>query len=139
ETTDMIDDSIKQVEEGYIIANDTADALNKIVLGVTDVGEIVEYIAQASKEQNSAITEINIGIEQISQVIQNNTATAEESASASEEMAGQSQMLKEMIQQFKLKGMSQKSNNNPQKIQEIKKPNYRLNTIVLDDEGFGKY
>ncbi len=103
ETTDLIDYSINNVEEGYEIANDTADALDKIVKGVADTVEIVKGIAEASNQQEKAISEIDSSIEQVSAVTQANTATAEESASSSEEMAGQAQMLKNMIQEFKLK------------------------------------
>ncbi len=103
ETADLIDSSIEKVKEGYHIASDTAEALEKIVSGAKDTVEIVQMIAEASNKQSAAITEINKGIDQISQVTQANTATAEESASGSEEMAGQAQMLKGMIGEFKLK------------------------------------
>ena len=65
--------------------------------------EIVGTIANASVQQANSISEINQGIEQISQITQTNTATAEESASASEEMASQAQMLKGLIEAFKLR------------------------------------
>ncbi len=102
ETTEMIDNSIKKIEEGYKIANETADALKKIVTGVSDTEAKVGLIAEASVQQETAIGQINMGIHEISKVTQSNTATAEESASVSEEMAGQAQMLKGMIHEFKL-------------------------------------
>ena len=102
ETTEMIDLSIRKVEEGYEIANDTASALKKIVEGVETAETIVEIIAEASNQQASAIAEIDSGVGQISQVTQINTATAEESASASEEMASQAQILKTLINSFEL-------------------------------------
>ncbi len=107
ETTDMIDNSIKKVEEGSAIANKTAEALSKIVAGVTDAVDIVEKISEASVQQATSIAQIDSGINQISKVTQSNTATAEESAAASEEMAGQAQMLKGMIQEFQLKKRTQ--------------------------------
>ncbi len=102
ETTEMIDLSIRKVEEGYEIANDTASALKKIVEGVETAETIVEIIAEASNQQASAIAEIDSGVGQISQVTQINTATAEESASASEEIASQAQILKTLINSFEL-------------------------------------
>ena len=136
ETTDLIDTSILKVEEGYHIANETAEELDKIVLGVSDTVEIVKEIADASNHQATAIGEINRGIEQISDVTQNNTATAEESASASEEMAGQSQMLKQLIEAFKLKSMSVDSQYNQREITKEKQP---VAEISLEDSDFGKY
>jgi methyl-accepting chemotaxis protein len=102
ETTDMIDLSISKVNEGYSLANETADALQKIVQGVEETVNIVEAIAEASVQQAAAVSQIDDGINQISQVTQMNTSTAEESASASEQMASQAQYLKAMINEFKL-------------------------------------
>ncbi|HWQ80273.1 MAG TPA: methyl-accepting chemotaxis protein [Anaerovoracaceae bacterium] len=103
ETTDMIENSLRKVEEGSAIAEKTAGALNKIVEGVTNAVEIVEKISDASVRQATSIAQIDSGINQISKVTQSNTATAEESAAASEEMSGQAQMLKRMIGEFRLK------------------------------------
>ncbi|MCX7772490.1 MAG: methyl-accepting chemotaxis protein [Clostridia bacterium] len=103
ETTDMIEGSIKKVNDGTRIANETAAALNKIVEGVSKVSGLVGGIAQASNEQAAAITQINQGVLQVSQVVQNNSATSEESAAASEELASQAQFLKEQVERFKLK------------------------------------
>ena len=142
ETTELIDNSINKVEDGYKIANETAGALKQIVTGAADTVEIVGAIADASNEQANAISEINQGVEQISQVTQSNTATAEESASASEEMAGQAQMLKQLIQEFHLKNTNKKLEGNTlnnKKIQEPKENDKAGVKIALDDDSFGKY
>ncbi len=142
ETTELIDNSNNKVEDGYRIANETAGALEQIVAGIANAVEIVGAIADASNEQANAINEINQGIEQISQVTQSNTATAEESASASEEMAGQAQMLKNMIQEFKLKDSGKSFSadtfsKNSTRLQAPKENEKK--EIDLDDDSFGKY
>jgi methyl-accepting chemotaxis protein len=103
ETTAMIEGSIKNVEAGAKIANDTAEALNKIVYGITETTTLVGSIAEASNSQASGIAQVNQGINQVSQVTQTNSATAQESASASEELSSQSDFLKSMVAKFKLK------------------------------------
>ncbi|WP_312939635.1 methyl-accepting chemotaxis protein [Oscillibacter sp.] len=102
ETTELIENSINKVAAGTIIANDTADALSKIVVGVSQAGELVNAIAAASHEQAAALEQINQGIAEISQVVQNNAASAEESAAASEELSAQADILKDYVSVFKL-------------------------------------
>jgi len=103
ETTAMIEGSISKVEGGTKIANETAEALDKIVQGVSQATELVGQIATASGEQAVAVEQINQGISQISEVVQTTSATAEETAAASEELSGQADMLKSQVATFKLK------------------------------------
>ncbi|XQR04621.1 methyl-accepting chemotaxis protein [Acetobacterium wieringae] len=103
ETTVLIEGSVKKTEGGNAIADETAIALEEIVEEITKAAQLVQEIAEASNDQATNITQINLGVDQVSQVVQGNTATAEQSAAASEELSGQSQLLKEMISRFKLK------------------------------------
>ncbi len=106
ETTELIEGSVKNVENGTSIANETASALEEIVDGITKVTELVEEIATASQEQSEGIEQVTSALGQIDDVTQSNTANAEESAAASEELSSQSLQLKQMIGKFKLKGSS---------------------------------
>ncbi len=145
ETTTMIEGSIKKVEIGTKIANETASALGSIVEGVSQAAELVGQIAVASNEQATAISQISSAIEQVSQVTQMNTATAEQSAAASQELSSQSMLLKDMIGRFSLKRMEISSNashyhSEPAGRSSMKsrKPVKNI-SISLDDTEFGKY
>ncbi len=152
ETTDLIENSIKKVETGTKIANDTAGALGKIVLGISKASENIGAIASASNEQAAALKQTNQGIIEVSQVVQNNAAAAEECASASEELSGQADGLKERVSIFKLKsgGYMTGSNSNP-KYPESKEANWqkeekngtfqntKKSKIQLTGNDFGKY
>ena len=107
ETADLIEGSLKKVENGSEIANKTASGLTEIVSGVTKVADLVGEIAAASNEQAQGISQINQSLGQIDKVTQQNAATAEETASASEEMSAQANQLKEMLAHFKLRGQKQ--------------------------------
>jgi methyl-accepting chemotaxis protein len=104
ETTDLIEGSIRKVQSGTKIANETALALNKIVEGVSQAAVLVGDIAVASNEQATGIALVDQGIGQVSQVVQTNSATAEQSAAASEELSGQAGLLKERVARFELRG-----------------------------------
>lgn len=103
ETTEMIEGSIKKSEGGTKIARDTAQALDKIVDGIEQVATIVSSIANASNEQAVSIKQVNQGIIQVSEVVQTNSATSEEIAAASEELSSQAALLKDTVNQYKLK------------------------------------
>ncbi|WP_295753456.1 methyl-accepting chemotaxis protein [uncultured Oscillibacter sp.] len=100
----LIENSLKAVEGGTQIADDTAQSLIQAVNDVNEMTVIIEQISEASSEQAGSISQIMMGIDQISSVVQTNSATAEESAAASEELSSQSQLMKGLVGRFKLKG-----------------------------------
>ncbi|CEH33333.1 methyl-accepting chemotaxis protein [Romboutsia lituseburensis] len=102
-TSTLIENSIKAVENGTNIVDHTAESLQKIIDTTNQTITIVDEIARESEEQAGAISQVTLGVEQISAVVQTNSATSEESAAASEELSGQAQMLKSLIENFKLK------------------------------------
>ncbi len=106
ETTKMITDSIKKVEDGAKIANQTAVSLREIVESAIKVTDLVNEIAVASNEQAKGVSQINQGLGQLNQVTQQNTQVAQETASTSTQLSGQSNGLKHVVSQFKLKQQS---------------------------------
>lgn len=162
ETTALIEGSIKKADVGTKIAQDTAEALGKIVDGISKAAGLVGDIAIASNEQATGIAQVNQGIEQVSDVVQSNSATAEQSASASEELSSQADILKDMVAKFTLKKISSIMRNidslDPEIIKALEamsdkyKVNHRGNSknpaleaaatkmeIKLSDKDFGKY
>ncbi len=101
-TTVLIEDSIRAVENGTSIANETSQVLSEVLEGVTQTVERIHEISNASGEQAEALSATLQGVEQISAVVQTNSATAEESSAASEELSGQAGMLKQLSGRFNL-------------------------------------
>ena len=102
ETTRMVEESIRNIQDVNATASKTGDQLNGILGNANKVADFLEEIAASSQEQAKAMGQINGGLDQIDQVTQSNTASAEESASASEELSGQAQQLKVMVSRFQL-------------------------------------
>jgi Methyl-accepting chemotaxis protein len=160
ETTNLIEGSIKKVEGGTNIANQTADALAKIVENISKVASLVGDIAVASNEQASGIFQVNQGILQVSDVVQMNSSTSEESAAASEELSSQAELLKEQVIRFKLKSHGKQQMPYPAEklspavtklLKNIENSNHNntasynsknseeYKRIILNDQEYGKY
>ena len=105
-TTALIENSVRQVENGTKIADATAQSLRRVVASAEEVTQTVEKISLATNRQSDAITQVTLGVEQISNVVQTNSATAEESAAASEELSGQAQVLRDLVEKFRLNHQS---------------------------------
>ena len=139
DTGDMIQNSMDKAQFGSRIAGETAASLTEIVTGINESNQLIAEIASASEQQSIGIAQINTGIDQVAQVVQQNSATAEESAAASEEMSGQSDMLQQLIAQFRLKesGETYRSLPSAQKQPAMpEKPEYPPTAM---DGDFGKY
>ncbi len=104
ETATLIEGTVQTVSLGTKNANQTAEALSRIVAGVETAAALVGEIAAASNEQATGIAQVNMGITQVSQVTQSNSATSEQSAAASQELFSQAELLRSMVGQFQLKG-----------------------------------
>jgi methyl-accepting chemotaxis protein len=153
ETTEIIEESLVKIKDGTDIANQTAEALDGIVVDIQDVAAIIDGISGASTEQATGMTQISQGVVQISQVVQSNSATAEECAAASEELAGQAEVLKEQVETFRLGSIDEqrpkynsdrldKQKKNKNEINSLKDRNVKKENskkIILSDTEFGKY
>ncbi|MRN54027.1 methyl-accepting chemotaxis protein [Paenibacillus monticola] len=151
ETTAMIEGSIKKVDIGTKIANNTAVALQNIVNDVAQVAELISNITISSNEQAIGVAQINQGILQVSHVVQTNSATSEESAASSEELTHQALMLQEQVNRFQLKKMDYARENfseaRPSTLQtnesyiraNATNKTKRPTKISLSDNDFGKY
>ena len=101
-TAVLIQNAVDAVGRGTAIADETGKTLMKAVEGSESVRSIIGEISVSTNEQTSALEQVTTGMDQISSVVQTNSATAEESAAASEELSGQAQILKDMVDNFKL-------------------------------------
>lgn len=109
-TKELIEGSILAVRRGNDIVSDVTTSLQRTtdlaVLAVGDMGKVSTAVAHEAE----AISQVTEGLDQISAVVQTNSATSEESAAASEELASQAQILKDMVEQFRLPSADCNSN-----------------------------
>ncbi|MCI1965409.1 MAG: methyl-accepting chemotaxis protein [Oscillospiraceae bacterium] len=108
QSADMIGRSMKTVEKGSGIAQDTSKAIQDAVSKEERIRRTIRKIEQASQKEAEEITEISRSVEQISSVVQSNSATAEESAASSEELSAQAGLMTQVVSQFQIQKNNQK-------------------------------
>lgn len=101
-TAALIEDTVSAVKEGLDLSQETSQALQTVVESSQKVLEAVNLISSATEEEADSLSQISTAVDQISSVVQTNSATAEESAAASEELSGQANVLKQLVNRFRL-------------------------------------
>lgn len=101
-TSLLIAESIEAVRDGAELAVQAGEGLLKVVEGADHVSVIIDEISIANKEQADAIKEVLENVDHITQVVQNNSTMAQENTSTSEELSKQAEILKQMVDKFKI-------------------------------------
>lgn len=103
ETAGLIESSVSNVRTGSNIASETSSSLIEAGSIAKKNAESMQQIGSASNEQSEAIDSITMSVREISQVVQMNSATAEESSALAEELSAQSNILSQIVSQFRIK------------------------------------
>ena len=101
-TTALIKTSLTAVENGTVMANETAKMLSKIVSEPADTAKVIDKIAAASQEQADSVKQILVGMDQISTSVQMTSGSSAECAASAEELSGQAKVLLDLVQRFKI-------------------------------------
>ncbi len=83
--------------------NETANSLMKVLEDSAMAVEAVDSISAAAGKEARAVEEITKELDRISLAVRNNSATAEESAVSSQELSRQAQLLRELVERFRLR------------------------------------
>jgi methyl-accepting chemotaxis protein len=102
EIKELIQDSVRKVEDGSVLVTQSGQTLEKIVASVKKVSDIVAEIAAASREQSSGIEQVNRAVMQMDELTQQNAALVEEATAASQAMAEQVRGLNEMLARYQV-------------------------------------
>ena len=97
ETANIIEESIKQVNNGSQIAEKTSDAFNDILDRIKKTSDLIGEISISAKEQSDGMNQIAGAMGAIDQVTQQNAATSEEAAAAAEELNAQAISMQETV------------------------------------------
>jgi len=100
EIKELIQDSVRKVEDGSVLVTQSGQTLEKIVASVKKVSDIVAEIAAASREQSSGIEQVNRAVMQMDELTQQNAALVEQATASSQTMAEQVRGLNQMLDRY---------------------------------------
>jgi len=103
EIKDLIQDSVRKVQDGSLLVTQSGQTLEQIVSSVKKVSDIVAEIAAASREQSAGIEQVNRAIMQMDELTQQNAALVEQATAASQGMADQARELNEMMGRYRVR------------------------------------
>ena len=100
EIKELIQDSVKKVEDGSTLVTQSGQTLDQIVISVKKVSDIIAEIAAASREQSAGIEQVNQAVMQMDEMTQQNAALVEQATAASQSMAEQARALTRLMQKY---------------------------------------
>lgn len=97
EISDLISESVGQIDESYRFAIQSGESLKVIVAESEKVSSLNSDIASASEEQAAGISQISKALHDLDKMTQNNAASSEETAAASVGLSQQSTNLDRLV------------------------------------------
>ncbi|MFT8675083.1 MAG: methyl-accepting chemotaxis protein [Acetobacter sp.] len=90
------------VREGSDRVRESSDTLRTVSDFISEMGQHLDAIATAAREQSSSLSEINAAVGSLDQTTQQNAAVAEEFNATSKSLANESHTLNGLVSQFQL-------------------------------------
>ncbi len=100
-TTKLIEDSVKSIDDGVRLAQITAEELHGVVENVKTTTNIISEISNATQIESEFLDSVSAALDQIYTVVQVNSANSEQSAAASIELSEQAALLKQLLDGFR--------------------------------------
>lgn len=101
-TTALIENTVRSIQDGTKMADQAATSLEKLVKSSRQMNTKITEIAEYSNRQSETVSGIEQGVEMISSIVQNNSASAEELSATSERLFDQVQNMEEILKHFTL-------------------------------------
>jgi methyl-accepting chemotaxis protein len=98
----LISSSTTQVQCGVKLVGDTGQALQRIMVQIGQINEVVAQIAEGAKEQAAGLDKINRAASQMDQMTQQNAAMVEQTTTANHALLHNAGQLARLVHQFQI-------------------------------------
>ena len=102
EIKSLINASVERVEQGTALVDKAGETMTEVVTSIKRVTDIMGEISAASNEQSLGVSQVGEAVGQMDQATQQNAALVEEMAAAASSLKSQAQELVQTVVEFKL-------------------------------------
>jgi len=102
EIKSLINASVERVEQGTALVDKAGETMTEVVSSIRRVTDIMGEISAASNEQSLGVSQVGEAVGQMDQATQQNAALVEEMAAAASSLKTQAQDLVKVVSTFKL-------------------------------------
>ncbi|MBN1829644.1 MAG: cache domain-containing protein [Deltaproteobacteria bacterium] len=96
-TNDLIERTIGAVHRGAEATSKTVEVFNRNVAVSQEIKQIIDEMAEASKEQSEGISQVNVAVAEMDKITQQSASRAEELARTASNANGQAEKLREYV------------------------------------------
>jgi len=97
----LINEATENVATGVRLVGETGTSLTEIVEMVETIATRVSAISEATGDQSTGLSEVNVAVSELESVTQQNTAMVEETAASAQQLADDASQLMSMTNQFR--------------------------------------
>ncbi|MEO5807931.1 methyl-accepting chemotaxis protein [Devosia sp.] len=98
----LIEVSAGEVRNGSKLVSQAAETLVDILAGAQESAGLIDSIAQANREQSSALEEVSVAVRQLDEMTQHNAALVEQTNAAIEQTEAQASELDQIVDVFRI-------------------------------------
>ena len=120
----LINESVKNVDDGARLIEDAGKTMEEIVTSVTHVSNIMQEITQASEEQSTGVAQIAMAVNEMDLATQQNAAMVEESSAITQNMNQNARELFDIVSVFRVKDAGVSSEKRTQEDPRFKSTNH---------------
>lgn len=109
EIKELIDNSTDKVQVGVELVDEAGKAISEIISKIEEVSRLAVRIAEGSRDQATAITEINSGVMDLDRVTQQNASLVDRSSAQGRALQEAARELAELVASFRPSALEQQN------------------------------
>jgi methyl-accepting chemotaxis protein len=130
----LIEDTVGKISTGDSMVKKSGESLEKIIVQIEELSQVMEEVASASSEQATNVEELNRSVTLIDNNTQHNASTVEELASTSDSLMNDAKDLAMSVSKFKVSDRRELRNAQTITVQKQPPPKTKIGQTIKAEE-----